>query len=33
MSGGRRYIVAVFGCSKRWEDIKFIVERYGKVDL
>jgi serine-type D-Ala-D-Ala carboxypeptidase (penicillin-binding protein 5/6) len=33
LSGGRRYIVAVFGCSKRWEDIKFIVERYGKVDL
>ncbi len=29
----RQYIVAVFGCRKRWEDIKYIVERYAKVDL
>jgi serine-type D-Ala-D-Ala carboxypeptidase (penicillin-binding protein 5/6) len=26
-------IVAVFGCSKRWQDIQRIVERYGRVDL
>lgn len=31
--GGHDYIVAVFGCRKRWEDIKFIVERYAKEDL
>ena len=31
--GDGMYIVAVFGCRKRWEDIKFIIERYGKVDL
>ncbi len=31
--GNHVYIVAVFGCRKRWEDIKFIVERYGKLDL
>ena len=33
VKGGHEYIVAVFGCSKRWEDIKFIVERYAAVDL
>lgn len=26
-------IIAVFGCSRRWEDIKYIVERYGGIDL
>lgn len=26
-------IIAVFGCARRWEDVKFIVERYGGVDL
>lgn len=26
-------IIAVFGCRYRWEDIKFIVERYGGIDL
>ena len=26
-------IIAVFGCRKRWEDVKFIIERYGKIDL
>lgn len=26
-------IVAVFGCSKRWRDIKFIVNRYGGIFL
>ncbi len=31
--GGRTYIIAVFGCRKRWQDIKFIVERYGRLDL
>lgn len=30
---GHEYIVDVFGCSKRWEDIKFIIERYAAVDL
>ncbi|MBF0330386.1 MAG: D-alanyl-D-alanine carboxypeptidase [Candidatus Omnitrophica bacterium] len=29
----KQYIVAVFRCSKRWDDIKFIVERYVGVDL
>ena len=29
----KMFIVAVFGCSKRWDDIKYIVEHYGKVDL
>lgn len=27
------YVISVFGCSRRWDDIKFIAERYGKVDL
>jgi D-alanyl-D-alanine carboxypeptidase (penicillin-binding protein 5/6) len=31
--GGHTRIIAVFGCHKRWEDIKFIIERYGKTDL
>lgn len=31
--GNERLMVAVFGCRKRWDDIKFIVERYGKIDL
>jgi D-alanyl-D-alanine carboxypeptidase (penicillin-binding protein 5/6) len=26
-------IIAVFGCSERWDDVKFIIERYGEVDL
>jgi serine-type D-Ala-D-Ala carboxypeptidase (penicillin-binding protein 5/6) len=26
-------IIAVFGCSKRWQDIQRMIERYGKVDL
>ena len=26
-------IIAVFGCSSRWDDVKFILERYGGVDL
>ena len=31
--GKRRLIVAVFGCTRRWDDIKFIIENYGGVDL
>lgn len=31
--GGRTYIVAVFGCRKRWEDIRFIVRRWGKYNV
>ncbi|MBI4309209.1 MAG: D-alanyl-D-alanine carboxypeptidase [Candidatus Omnitrophica bacterium] len=27
------YVIGVFGCRKRWEDIKFIIERYGGVNL
>ncbi len=26
-------IIAIFGCSRRWTDIKHIVERYGHIDL
>ncbi len=26
-------IIAVFGCHKRWDDIKAIIERYGHIDL
>lgn len=31
--GKKSLIVAVFGCTKRWDDIYRIVERYGGVDL
>lgn len=31
--GNKSLIVAVFGCTKRWDDIYRIVERYGGVDL
>ena len=31
--GKKAYIVAVFGCSQRWDDIKTIVERFAGVDL
>lgn len=31
--GKRPLIVAVFGCSRRWDDIHRIIERYGGVDL
>ncbi len=27
------YIVAVFGCNRRWEDIRYIVSKYGKTRL
>lgn len=30
---GKKYIIAVFGCQKRWDDIKFLIEHYGGVDL
>ena len=26
-------IIAVFGCTRRWEDIKYIVAKYGGVAL
>ncbi len=31
--GGSTLIIAVFGCSQRWEDIKHIVSRYGGISL
>ncbi len=31
--GKNIYIVDVFGCRKRWGDIKWMVERYAKIDL
>jgi D-alanyl-D-alanine carboxypeptidase (penicillin-binding protein 5/6) len=30
---GKEYIIAVFRCAKRWDDIKYIVEKYVGVDL
>lgn len=33
MKGEDICIIAVYGCTRRWEDIKFIVERYGGIDL
>ncbi len=33
MKGNDICIIAVYGCYKRWQDIKYIVERYGGVDL
>jgi D-alanyl-D-alanine carboxypeptidase (penicillin-binding protein 5/6) len=31
--GKDTFIIAVFGCSERWDDIKSMVERFAKVDL
>lgn len=31
--GSRPMIIAVFGCTKRWEDIYRVVEKYGGIDL
>lgn len=31
--GSHTLIIAVFGCTKRWDDIQRIVERFGGVDL
>jgi D-alanyl-D-alanine carboxypeptidase len=31
--GNKPFIVAVFGCSQRWDDVKYIVERYAGLDL
>ncbi len=33
MKGNDVCIIAVYGCVRRWEDIKYIVERYGGIDL
>lgn len=33
MRGNDVCIIAVFGCSRRWQDIKYIVEHYGGIDL
>lgn len=30
MKGKDTFIIAVFGCSRRWEDIQYIMRRYGK---
>ena len=30
---GHMLIIAVFDSRRRWEDVKFILERYGKMDL
>ncbi|HOW35408.1 MAG TPA: D-alanyl-D-alanine carboxypeptidase family protein [Candidatus Omnitrophota bacterium] len=29
--GGETLIVAVFGCSRRWDDIRYITAKYGRV--
>jgi len=26
-------IIALYGCRRRWTDMKFIIERYGRIDL
>lgn len=31
--GEKKFLIAVFGCSRRWDDIKHIVEHYGRLDL
>jgi D-alanyl-D-alanine carboxypeptidase len=31
--GKKVFLIAVFGCSERWDDIKTMVERYAGVDL
>jgi D-alanyl-D-alanine carboxypeptidase (penicillin-binding protein 5/6) len=31
--GSNTFIIAVFGCSERWDDIKHMVEHFGGVDL
>jgi len=33
MKGNEVCIIAVFGCSHRWKDIKYIIERYSGIDL
>lgn len=33
MRGNDVCIIAVFGCSRRWADIKHIIEHYGGIDL
>lgn len=33
VKGKKSMIIAVFGCTKRWDDIYRIVERYGGIDL
>ena len=30
---GQTFIITLFGCSKRWDDIKYMVEHFGGVDL
>jgi len=31
--GNSTLIIGVFGCTKRWEDIKHVVSRYGRIPL
>ena len=31
--GKETLIIAVYGCRKRWTDMKFIIEHYGHIDL
>lgn len=33
MKGDDLCVIAVYGCSRRWKDIKYIVERFGGIDL
>ena len=33
VNGKEVYIVAVFGCTRRWDDIKYIVSKYGGIAL
>jgi D-alanyl-D-alanine carboxypeptidase (penicillin-binding protein 5/6) len=30
---GRQLIIAVFGCSSRWDDVKYIIEKHAGIDL
>ncbi len=31
--GERTFIIGVFGCTRRWQDIKYIIQHYGKISL
>ena len=33
LKGGKHLFIAVFGCTARWDDVKYIIEKYGGIDL
>ncbi|MBF0122564.1 MAG: D-alanyl-D-alanine carboxypeptidase [Candidatus Omnitrophica bacterium] len=33
IKGGKHLFIAVFGCTSRWDDVKYIIEKYGGIDL